>query len=140
MLQKPFTGVDFFSAKLLSVKTTTFSNLPYSAFRSNTLLGLNPSKVNISFSRFRFRKTIVSLRAPKHFKVGRQHYSLGNRFGYFTLKVGGGKFNLFKHSAGLASVVMGAFNAANTPTHQPLTAVKTIKTRICLQFKFKAVL
>lgn len=135
-----FTRLSFFSGKLVSTKITTFSNLPYSTFKTSTLLSNSPARVKVKYAKFKFRNTIVSLRAPKHFKVGRQHYSLGSRFGYFNLKNKNREFNLFSNKAELASVVFGVFNAMNTPIQQPLTNLKTIKTEVSLQFKVKSII
>lgn len=129
------TFLSFFSGKLLSVKTTTFSNLPYSTFKTNTLLNNSPVKVKTKYSRFRFRNTIVSLRAPKHFKVGRQHYSLGSRFGYFNFINKNDKISMFSDNAELTSVVLGVYDAVHAPVQQPLTSIKSIKTEVCLQFR-----
>ena len=60
------------------IRYNFFSNLPYSALS----IKLNPqinSKLKLKLYKFKWRNTIVSLRAPKHFKVGRQHYSQGKR-------------------------------------------------------------
>lgn len=127
----------FFSGRLKATKTTTFSNLPYSAFKTNTLLDTNPSGARVQYSKFRFRKTIVSLRAPKHFKVGRQHYSIGNRFGYFSSKNRETRFSPFTNLTGLAGVVKGVSCLQESSVHQPLTTVKTVQMLVSLKFKVK---
>lgn len=57
----------------------SFSPLPYSVFRcdlSGVPTGLKFKQV---LGKYSWRNTLVSLRAPKHFKVGRQHYSKPSR-------------------------------------------------------------
>lgn len=76
----------YFKTLLKLIKVTTFSSLPYSVFKTSTLLDSVKSTPKTRFGKFKFRQTLVSLRAPKHFKVGRQHYSTGSRFSLFLFK------------------------------------------------------
>jgi len=66
-------------ARWLQTKYSFFSNLPYSVFNTRLTAVLPNVKIKLTLKKFKWRNTLVALRAPKHFKVGRQHYSQGRR-------------------------------------------------------------
>ena len=56
-----------------------FSPLPYSVFRCDVSSIPHGLALKHVLGKYSWRNTLVSLRAPKHFKVGRQHYSKPSR-------------------------------------------------------------
>ena len=120
-----------------SLKLSTFSNLPYTTHKTNTIhtdLKTNPKPL-INLGRFRFRKTIVSLRAPKHFKIGRQHYSLGSRFSYFFFKNKHIKWVSASNPLSIVFIVTEIYNLPSIWLKQPLTTLKTVNLNISIKFK-----
>lgn len=65
--------------KLSKTKIVYFSSLPYSVFGSSLLLQKLKQKSGVTWTKFRYQSLLVSLRAPKHFKVGRQQVNVPKR-------------------------------------------------------------
>lgn len=123
----------------------SFSPLPYSVFRcdvSGLPHGLALKQV---LGKYSWRNTLVSLRAPKHFKVGRQHYSKPSRL----IKLGlsatpstvwvipnseGGKFTLH------AAVTRAQEYATQTALQHPMTTIKQTQIRFSARIKLPAIL
>lgn len=65
--------------RFLKTKIVYFSSLPYSVFGSSLLFQKLKQKSGITWTKFRYQSLLVSLRAPKHFKVGRQQVNVPKR-------------------------------------------------------------
>lgn len=118
------------------IKITFFSNLPYSVFKTNTFFNHINSTIHIKKTKFKYKNTIVTLRAPKHFKVGRQHYSLGSRFSYFTLNNYNTKWYIFIKNSFLYNIVKHLTNLSIISLKQPISLLKTIHFQVAVKVKF----
>ena len=145
----PKTSINFLHYYMFKIKSvrfhqiinTFYSNLPYAVF--NTALIKNPKnkKINQKLFKFKWRNTLVALRAPKHFKVARQHYSKGARIIKLTLHAEKQLKNPNKNTTcqNLQQTVQISKKALNSTTYNipslTITKTKIIKSVVVAQFK-----
>src|SRR6218665_3239257 len=103
-----------------------YSNIPYSAFKTSLVLEENPTGITQRLGKFRWRSNVTTLRAPKHFKVGRQHYNRARRCSII-------KFTNPRQSLGSCSCTTLRAGISKyggiqfCEVQQPLSVVKTIR-------------
>lgn len=119
---------------LKGYKLHQYSNVPYSAYKTSLLLENNPAKVKQRLGKFRYRSNITTLRAPKHFKVGRQHYSKGGRCSVlsFSYPVVSQPHRPYTHSS-LKVVASQYLGSEILSTQQPLSTTKTVRITLGLK-------
>ena len=129
-----------FYVKLCSYKNSYFSSLPYSAYKTNLLLNTNPTKTQIRLNKFRWRNNVVSLRAPKHFKVGRQHYNKSSRIVLHNLENHQNNWtknlNTMSTISNFIKLTPLLYNRTQQP---PLSITKTSWITLGFKFQFKSI-
>lgn len=136
------------NTKLLNVTQTrfksitqhSFSPLPYSVFRCD-VSGLPHGLVlKQTLGKYSWRNTLVSLRAPKHFKVGRQHYSKPSRVIKLSLTRTTSTLWVKPHNAGNsftlhAATVRAQAYATQTVLRHPMTTTKQVQVCFSAQIR-----
>lgn len=118
--------------QLKSVTNTYFSNIPYSAYKSNLMCTEGVGKLKQRLGAFKWRSNVVSLRAPKHFKVGRQHYNKTRRTIHLTFNNTGNTWSKLKTN----NVSVACFVAMSTPhIHVPVQPALTVNKTTTITFK-----
>lgn len=121
---------------LKKITHSFYSSLPYSAFRTAITPYTHGTKLNVRLGQFKWRSNVTTLRAPKHFKVGRQHYNKGGRITIITLTQPANTdyVNLINPRQ-VASAVLRFSGNVDTDLQLPLSITKTTAT----VFSFKII-
>lgn len=132
------------STKIDFIKIASFSPLPYSIFKTSINKHWNFEKqlhLNKRTNQYRMRGALVSLRAPKHFKAGKQQYSLTKRIQIYCFKNKLNKkvtnvdksnnnfFFFFKKA-------QSAYNRQKVQAPMAITKTQTIKILFNVKFSF----
>lgn len=136
------------STKIDFIKIANFSPLPYSIFKTCVNKHWNFEKqlnLNKQTNKYKIRGALVSLRAPKHFKAGKQQYSLTKRIQIYCFKnklnnkvanvskTNNNFFFFFKKA-------QSAYNRQKVQTPMTITKTQTIKILFNVKFNFATTL
>ena len=133
-----------FSVSSISLKAWQlhqYSSIPYSVFKTSLVLSDNPGKIKQRLGRFHWRSNVTTLRAPKHFKVGRQHYNRSRRCSILTFC--NPAYTQQSSTQPRTSVRSGVLSCAATTLgeiQQPLSVTKTVKITARLRLHLNAAL
>ncbi len=122
---------------LNTINVNNFSSLPSAVFKKDTITKIIPNNVIQKNTKYKWRNTIVSLRAPKHFKVGRQHYSLGKRLSKTKIKNLNIQKIKIKKNIKIKDLIINIKQISTSiKIHTPLTLSKSKKISVGIIFNF----
>jgi hypothetical protein len=99
----------------------------------------NPVKVKQRLGKFRWRSNVTTLRAPKHFKVGRQHYNRGRRCSIITvINKEPNQPSTSRNYGSLQSAVLLYPGLDFLEIQQPLSVTKTLKVTLAIRVNWPA--